>query len=181
MTRFLRSLLAKTDAWPPRVLLWVDLVIAGFVALAHGGALLAIRAHPTPDAPDIESLAMVSLPLAGLLLGSAVLGLAVAKVQRPVLALHGVVFLAAAIVEVVWGINLLVHGIPSGNFSWSVGLFSVSVVYAVFVFSRFTVSARLRASLPIYYSPVLALAVAVPIDIGVLVRFTHELNARFGS
>lgn len=181
MTRLLRSLLAKIDAWPPRVLLWVNLALAGFIALAHGGALLAIHAHPMPGAPDIERLAMVSLPLAGVVLGSAVLGLAVTRTQRLVLAFHGVVFLAAATLEVAWGISLLVHGIPAGSFSWSVGLFSVSVAYAVIVFSRFTVPVRFRMSFPAYYSPALTLAVAVPIDIGAIIRFTHELSARFGN
>jgi hypothetical protein len=81
MTRWLRFILAKTDTWSPRVLLWVNLALAASIVLAHGGALLALRAHPTPDAPDVESLAIVSIPLAGLILLSAAVALVLAKFQ----------------------------------------------------------------------------------------------------
>ena len=143
--------------------------------------MLAVRAHPTPDARDIERFAMVSLPLAALIILSSALGLALAKAQRLALAVHGAAFLAAAVAEFSWGISLLFQGIPAGNFSWSVGLFSISVAYAVFVFSRFTVLSRFRAVPSIYFSPALALAAAVPVDIGVIVRFTYELNSPFGG
>jgi len=181
MNRWLRAVLSRADAWPARKLLWVSLGLAAFVGFAHGGALLALRAHPTPDAPDIESLTMVSLPLVAIVLVSALAGLVLSKLQRPVLALHGVLFLAAASYEVVWGTGILVRGIPAGNFSWSAGLFSLSVAYAAFVFSRFSVPFNLRASPSVYFLPVVALAIAVPIDLGVMARFAYEINSRFGG
>lgn len=181
MNRWLRSVLARADAWSPRKLLWVSLALAALVGFAHGGALLALRAHPTPEAADVERLTMVSLPLVAIVLVSALAGLALSKLQRPVLALHGVLFLAAASYEVVWGAGILIRGIPAGNFSWSVGLFSLSVAYAAFVFSRFSVPAGLRATPSFYFLPVLALAIAVPIDLGVMGRFAYEINSRFGG
>jgi len=181
MTRVLRSLLAKADAWSPRVLLWINLALAGFVSVAHGGALLVARANSSADVPDIESLATVSLPLAALVFVSGVLGLAVQRLRHAILGLHGAVFLFAAIEQFVWGIELLVRGIPSGNFSWSVGLFTATVAYAVYLFSRYTVPAKLSAMPAIFYSPAFALVAAAVVDIGVIVRFASQMFAQFGG
>jgi hypothetical protein len=181
MTRLLRSLLEKADAIKPRVILWGNLGLAGLIALAHGGALLAVRAGPTPDAAAIQSLAAVSLPLAGLVALSSAAALIANRAQSIALGLQGVILAGAASVELAWGVSLLLRGVPAGNFSWSVGLFSASVCYAVFVLSRFGIPARLRATALAYFSPAMALAVAVPIDVGVFVRLTQEMARRFGA
>jgi hypothetical protein len=175
MTRLLRTLLGKADTLPLRLFLWIDLGLAGFVALAHGGALLLVRAHPTADAAQIESIATISLPLSALIALSAVIGLAAVRTRKIVLSLHGIVFSVAAMIELVWGLSLILGGIPKGNFSWGAGMFSASICYAAFVFSRFCFPERLRAIAAIYYAPAIALGIAVPIDFGVFFRFIYQM------
>jgi hypothetical protein len=181
MTHLLRSLLIKADAWSPRALLWVNIVLAGFVTVAHGGALLVANAQGSPDIAEIRSLAAVSLPLAALVLACSVLGLASLRLRLAALALQGAVFVFAVAPQLLWGVELLVHGIPLGNFAWSVGLFTVTAAYAVYVFSRYTVPARLRTKAAIYYSPLLTLGVAAVVDVGVFVRFALQLGGGFGA
>ena len=181
VTNPFRSLLLKADTLKPRVFLWINLGLSAFVALAHGGALLAVRANPTPDAAAIESTAAISLPLAGLVGCAAAAALLWRRLQSLTLGFHGIVLAGAAMVELAWGVSLLINGIPVGNFSWSVGLFSASVSYSVLVLSRFSAPAQFRSSAAVYFSPAVALAVAVPIDIGVFVRFTQQMAAHFGA
>jgi fructose-specific phosphotransferase system IIC component len=76
---------------------------------------------------------------------------------------------------------LLIHGIPSGNFAWSVGLFTVTAAYAVYIFSRYTVPARLRSKPAIFYLPLLTLGVAAVVDVGVFVRFLLQLGGGLGA
>jgi hypothetical protein len=156
--------------------------LAAFVGFAHGGALLLARAHPAPNAPNIESIATVSLPLAAFVFLTAVLGLVVRRVCPIVLASHGVLFLVGAVVLLVWGIGLLIYGIPTDvHFSWSPGFFTVIVAYAVYVFTRHTLPAKVRAWSAIFYAPLVALIAAAGVDIGVFVRFTHEVASHFAG
>lgn len=181
MTRFLRNTLSSADASPPHLVLWINAGLAAFVALAHGGALMLSRMQPQPQGMDVKRVASVSLPLAALVLVTALLALGLRRIRPQVLALHGVIFLFAAAVQVVWGGSLLINGIPEGNFSWSVGIFTAIATYAVFVHTRFAIPARMRSAPVIFYAPVIALVVAALIDIGVIIRFAHGLSSRFAG
>jgi len=181
MVRFFHSLLAKAYAWSPRALLWTNLALAGWVALATGGAFLVARDHPTPYAPSVEKVAVVSLLVASIFL-TTVLALAVPRFRPVALAFHGALLLAGAAAMFVWSVGLLIYGIPTDvRFSWSVGLFTAIVAYAVYVFARYTVPASIRAWPAIYYSPLFALIVAAAVDIGVIVRFTHDMSRHFAG
>ena len=63
----MRTLLAKVDSVPERVLLWINAALACLIGLAHGGALAITYAKPTPGAEGIRQLASVSLPVAALI------------------------------------------------------------------------------------------------------------------
>jgi len=180
-TNPLRTLLTKIDTLRPKVFLWANLGLSAFVALAHGGALLAVRAKPIPDAGAIERIAAVSLPLAGLIGCSAAAALFWKPLQSLTLGFHGIVLAAAAMFELAWGVSLVLNGVPAGNFSWSVGLFSASVCYSALVLSRFSVPTQYRSSALVYFIPVVALAIAVPLDIGVFVRGVQQVAAHFGA
>jgi hypothetical protein len=173
--------LAKADAVSERKFLWVNVGLACFVALAHGGALAITYAKPTPDAEGIRQLASISLPIAALVIVTAAYALFSSSSRRAVLGLHGIVFAASAVGMLLWGLGLLLNGIPEGNFSWSVGLFSLWIAYSVFVLSRFTLPSHLRSHPVIFYAPMAALLGAAVIDIGVFIRLTNEIGARFGS
>jgi hypothetical protein len=169
-----RTLLAKWDRIPARKLLWANLALGLLVGLSHGGALLAARAKPTPGAEEILSMVPYTLPLAALVALSAAFGLLQRTRELHMLAFHGLIFFVCALAELAWGVSLIVVGIPAVNFAWSVGLFTASIAYAVFLFSRYAVPVGLRSMPALYYAPVLAIGVAVPVDLGVFLRFTRD-------
>jgi hypothetical protein len=177
----LRTWLDKAYSPTERKLLWINLVIACLVAVAHGGALWLAISTNRPDLGQFRPLAMVSVPIAALVILSAVAGLMRPESRPRVLAMHGLVLVVGALVLLGWAVTLLVGGFPKGNFSWSPGLMSASVFYAFLVFCRFTLSARIKALPGVYWVPLVALLLAVPVDIGVVIRFFIEVGDRMGN
>ena len=176
----MRTLLAKVDSVPERVLLWINTALACLIGLAHGGALAITYAKPTPGAEGIRQLPSVSLPVAALIALTAAVALVQSDLRRVALAAHGWALVAAAAGTLVWAISLLVRGFPEGNFSWSPGLMSVLVCYSVFVASRYGVPSQVRGRPAFFYAPVAALGIALPIDLGVFVTVIGEMGERFG-
>ena len=170
MIKTLRTFLEKTYAIPGRNFLWVNIALAGFVALAHGGALAVTYVTPTPMASEIRQLALISLPVVAVVLITAAGGLISTQLRLRVLALHGIVFAAGESFLLLWALGVLFNGLPQGRFSWSVGFLSASACYASVLFCRFSIPMHLRSSWGAYYAPVFALACAVPLDFGVLIR-----------
>lgn len=176
----LRAWLDKAYAPTERKLLWINLVIACLIAVAHGGALLA-SSNKSPDWEDIRQLATVSVPITTLVMLSAVAGLMRPESRPRILAMHGPVLVIGALALLAWAASTLVGGFPKGNFSWSPGLLSASVFYAFLVFCRFTLSARIKALPGVYYAPLVALVLAVPFDVGVFIRLFVEFGNRMGN
>lgn len=181
MIATLHRWLAKADAMSERKLLLINLALACFVALAHGGALAITYTRPTPDAEGIRQLATISLPIAALVILSAAVALFSPGPRRTVLSVHGLVLAVSAVLMLLWGLQLLVNGIPDGNFSWSAGLFTLWVAYSAFVFCRFTLPSHLRRHPVAFHAPVAALLIAAVVDIGVLLRIMSEIGDRFGA
>ena len=177
----LRALLVRADSLPERRLLWINLGIACVVALSHGGALASSIAKPAPEFEGIRQLATFSLPIAALVVLSAVAGLIRSDWRPQVLAFHGFVLAWSALVLLVWAVTLVVGGIPQGNFSWSVVLLSASVWYGAFVLRRFSLPDHLKTRPSVYYLPVIALSVAVPLDVGVFLRMFFDMGKHFGN
>jgi hypothetical protein len=176
----LRALVNKVDGIPERALLWANLALAGLIGLAHGGALAITYAKPSPDAEAIRQLASISLPTAAVVLLTAVTALVQVRFRQAVLGLHGLLFALAAVVAVLWAVSILVSGIPDGKFVWSVGMMSALVTYAFFVASRYSVPKRLRDRVVVFYAPLLALLVSIPIDVAVFVKTLSAVTKAFG-
>jgi hypothetical protein len=154
-------------------LLWVNVGLACFVALAHGGALALKYSKPTPDAESIRQLTPFSLSLAAVVIVTAAAALIRVEFGRRVLGVHGVILVGSAAALLLWAAHILFSGIPEGKFIWSVGFLTAFVGYSVFVLCRFTLPLRLRTHDAVLYAPAIALAVAAVVDIGVLVRLGH--------
>jgi hypothetical protein len=91
-----------------------------------------------------------------------------------------VLFAAAGVVTVLWAISILIRGMPDGKFVWSVGMMSALVAYAFFVASRYSIPKRLRARAIVFYAPLLALGISIPIDAAVFVKTLSEITRGFG-
>jgi hypothetical protein len=171
MIETLRRLLEKAYGIPERTLVWVNIVLAGFVALAHGGALALTFSQPTPDASEIRQLASISLPIVIVVLISAAAALITSQLWPRVLAFHGIVLSAGVGFLLLWALGVLFNGAPEGvRFSWSVGFLSASACYASVLLCRFSFAPHLRSSWAVYYGPVITLACAALVDVGVFVR-----------
>lgn len=166
----LRTLMEKTYAISERKLVLINIALAGFVALAHGGALATTFSKPTPEAEEIRQLASISLPIAAVVLLSAIAALVNTRLRPKVLAFHAIALTTGAGFLLLWALSVLFNGLPEGRFSWSLGSLSAAVFYAALLFCRFSVSPQLRSSQGVYYGPILALACAVPVDVGVFLR-----------
>ncbi len=165
-----KALLTRLDSISERKLLWVNVALAFFVALSHGGALAVSSSAPTAQANEIRQLAMVSLPMAAFVILAAATAIWRPHLTRAVLGMHGAVLFVSAAALLLWALSILIGGLPSGQFVWTTGLLTAWVGYAVFVMSRYTIAARLRGLPAVFFSPVLAVVLALPVDIGVVIR-----------
>ena len=156
---------------------WVNVGLAAFVALAHGGALMVARSQASPDLGVIGSLAKISLPLSAVVIVSAIAAVAHRQLLPRVLSLHAVVLALSAIWLLADAVDMLLFGIPDGNFVWSVGLFSAWITYATVLVLRFLVARTPEALDRLYYVPAYALLAAMSIDIGVLLRSLSRVAA----
>jgi hypothetical protein len=181
MNGTLRTILGKVGGIPEPIFLWVNVGLACFVALAHGGALAITYAKPTAEAEGIRQLAMFSLPIATVVIVTAVAALVRATLRRRVLGLHGFVLAGSAVAMLLWALGILLKGIPEGNFSWGVGLLSVWVCYSFLILCRFSVPSGLRDHPAIYYAPLVALGIAAPVDVGVFIRLMGIVGTHFGQ
>jgi len=169
-----RTLLGKTDRIPEKALLWVNVGLACFVALAHSGALALTYSKPTPDAESIRQFTLISLPLAAVVIVTAAAALIRVEFSRRVLGIHGVILVAASTALFLWAANILLNGIPEGKFIWSAGFLTAFMGYSVFVLCRFSLPLRFHTHAAVLYASAIALAVAAVLDIGVLVRLGHR-------
>jgi hypothetical protein len=176
----LRAVLGKVDRIPESVLLWINVALAGFVALAHGGALAITYLQSVPEAGDIRQIASISLPIAAVVILTGVAALVRANYRRAALAIHGVLLGVSAIAILLWALSLVAGGIPYANFAWSPGLMTAWVCYSVFVASRYSVPGRLRTRDSAFYAPLFTLVIAASVDVGVLMRFIGEMGRRLG-
>ncbi|MDQ1316064.1 MAG: hypothetical protein QG662_2173 [Pseudomonadota bacterium] len=177
----LRELLNKIDSISERTLLWINVGISCFVALAHGGALVITYTKPTPDAEGIRQMAMFSLPVAAVIIITAAAAMIRPELRRKVLGVHGFFLACSAAALLLWASSLLVNEMPEGNFRWSIGMLSVWVAYSVFVLCRFSLPPRLRTHPAAFYAPVIALSIAATVDVGVFLRVAGEVGARLGG
>jgi hypothetical protein len=179
----MKWLLDQLDKVPEPVLLVLNALMAGFVWLAHGGALLLTYLKKSPVPPDqvemIRTMAAFTLPLAGVTALASGVALWRARVRPLCLACQAVVLLGSAAALLAWAVSVLVRGIPEGNFSWSPGLLTGWVTYSTFLFVRYGVPAGWRTP-RLRYLPFAVLALSLPVDVGVFFRLLLKMNRLMG-
>jgi hypothetical protein len=169
-----RALLAKIDQLPDQLLLFGSAGLAGFVMVAHGGALLVRHLAPPDQAATAVSIARYSLPVAGMMLATAALAMLKPDWRTSVLAVHAVILVVSSFALFVWAGTLLLRGIPEGNFAWTPGFLTAWVWYSFYLLRRYTLPSRWSGTV---YLPVVAAGIALPVDLGVLVRFLGKIAA----
>lgn len=170
MIASLRGLLEKWDGVSQTRLLWINAGLASLVGISHGGALAIEIGKPDSNADAIRAIATISLPIAAAVLLSALAALMLEKMRRAVLGAHGIAFCIGVAAMLAWAVKIIFTGLPEGNFRWGVGLLTLSVGYAVFLATRFALPQKFLLRPFVRHAPVVALAVAAIVDVGVFLR-----------
>jgi hypothetical protein len=159
---------AGLDRVDDRAWLGVNVMLFGFVLLAHGGALLLMRLQPEAVPPGF-GIVYLTVPLAIVLLLVGAVGFASARWRRPVLKVHAAA-LGLLMAWLTWFVvDVLAHGIPAGTrFSWTPFLYTAMVFYTCLFLRRTFASAAQAArwrALPFW-----AAGVAAVLDMTVMAR-----------
>jgi hypothetical protein len=134
-------------------LLKVNLGIGCFGLLVDTAAVLLVMHGKGPADPRSVASSVIALILSVVLVGSAVIGIAKDARQRPVLALHALIFAGTAIWTAGWGlhaIGLSREALAQAGMHWSVGWLTARGVYAAYLAKRtfleeWSIRARLGA------------------------------------
>ncbi len=168
----------KIDEMPDFVPLIINMAIAAFVGLAHGGALVVALVKDPANLDDLLPLVSVTLPSAAFIALSSIIALIWSRTRGVLLTVHTLLLCAGAAAIFLWAASLLVHGIPEGNFAWSPGLMSLMCAYPVFLLRRTLLSRMIDRSFVVRYMHVMAFVVALAVDIGVFHLAISEMSSR---
>jgi len=160
-----------------RRLLAVNMVIAGFVLLAHGGAAAVSLSEGSEELGEIASVVSVTIPAGAFVFITGIIALLWQKLRRPVLTIHAVLLVLGAGALLVWALFLLVGGLPeSGRFSWTPGLLTLFCAYPAYLLRKTLLDRRAETSrLLRNIHWIVALAV-LPVDLGVMVRLVLHMS-----
>jgi hypothetical protein len=174
----MRAIIGELAKIPEIVLLGINAAIGTFVFLAHGGALLLILSRKIPVPPDYEAMVRtmvpVTLPIASFVVLGSLVGIAWPKARLWVLSLQGIVLFVAGAALLGWAVTLVIHGIPVGNFAWTPGLLTGWIAYSSFLLARF--SLRGWREDKVRYMPLIAAAIALPVDAAVFLRLLGKMS-----
>jgi len=168
----------KLDEIPAHVLLMVNMAIAGFVGLAHGGALAATLIQEPENLGEILPLAGVSLPIATVILISSIVVLISKKWLMPVLSIHSIMLCCGSVAAFVWISGILLNGIPEGNFGWSPGMMTFICVYPFYLLRITLLRKYMTRSVAVRYLHVLVFVIALAMDLGVFFNFKSSIKSR---
>ncbi|MBI5696540.1 MAG: hypothetical protein HZC51_12555 [Nitrospirae bacterium] len=175
---YLERAVRRIDEMPEFLMLVINIGIACFIILAHGGWLAATMMQKNWSMTDILPVALGSLPVALLIVISAAVALAREKYREKALAFHAIVLSLGAAGLLGWAIYMIIAGTPEGNFSWGGGMLPLFCTYPVYMLRRTVLKQRIYSSSFIKYMHVWVLAISIFADLGVLGRFMYDMPAR---
>jgi hypothetical protein len=161
---------AAIDKVPIIALLIGNAAVAGFVLVAHGGALAVAHSADPDKVREMLHIAMVSLPLSAIITLSSLAGLASTRWRGLILSGQALILGVGSLALFLWALSLLVGGLPQSRFAWAPGLMTAFCVYPVYVLRRTVFEKHTSASWLLYYSHLIALIIVLPVDVGVFAR-----------
>jgi hypothetical protein len=175
----LRLVLARLNDVPARKLIIANVWI-GLLAGASNG-LAATFGRDIPGFSEEWKAAILYwvVPGSSIIALSGIVGLRCVPCRSRILGIHGIILLAGVCTLVYLVLGWVLHGIPKGSFRWTPGLLEASAGYATYLFCRFSLPEGARLEGGIYYLPVFAVALMIPLDIGVLARFFEMISNGF--
>lgn len=175
MKNAINETVEKLDAIPEPIPLLVNLCIAGFVCLAHGGALLLELTCETGQVDSIKPLASITLPIACLVIISSLLALKWVRARRAILGVHATFLTAGALASFLWATGILFKGIPKGsNFAWTPGILSGLCAYSFYLLRR-TVLVKFLDYAIIKYLHLIVFIFVFSVDVLLYIKVTSSI------
>jgi hypothetical protein len=159
----------KLLLWPSTRFLAINGVLAAFVLVAHGGALLVSAQRGHPDAEDIRRLAQLSVPLSALVLAGSIVAWLRPSAGAIVLRAQAIAGLLLALYLALWAVQLLLASELPPHFVWTPGFLTAIVYYVAVLFTAHLAGARIPDGRR-HLIPGVAVLVAVALDVTVLVK-----------
>jgi hypothetical protein len=172
----LRTVLVSMYSTSPRKLLIANLVIALLIGASNGLGVMLGHGMPGLTAEMEAAIVMFVLPGTAAVILTGLIGLIFNSSRQWVLSIHAIVLGIGAATLWVWALELVLTGLPEGSFSWTPGFLEVAAGYAALLICRFNLPEKLRENGRIYYTPIVVALLAVPIDIGIFVRFVEKMQ-----
>ena len=171
----LTGALTKLNGIGPGALLWTNAVIALLVGISHAGFLLVIRAgKASPGAAEDIGFTYISIPVAVVVLATAIAALVKPSLRWPVLRFQAVVLALGALGAVYFGVRVAMFGIPAGtNFVWNPVFFAFVVAYPVYLLQRSFAREGAPVNAVAVQSPLWALGVSIVISAAVIWRVAN--------
>jgi len=143
-----------------------------FVLLAHGGSI----ALSLSKDQEVSLLVLFTVPVSLFLILTCIIGFFSEKERLRILSIHSLILVCGSILTFYYGLSLLLKGFPKGNFSWSVGFFTLFCVYPVYLVRRTIFRNIISKSNIIKYLHVLIFIIAFCIDIKVFTKATTHFK-----
>ena len=175
-----KAALLAVDRIGERAILVVNAVLGALVVLAHGGALIVVLRRPlalvTPESDVfVRHVGPFTIPVAALVVIGSVLGLLARHPPRLLLQAQAVVVAVAGGASLAWAAGPAIRGLPEGGFGWGPGLLTAWVAYGAYLAVRFFAPPGSKARSRAACAPLLAAALAAPVDVAVFVRLIARL------
>jgi len=173
----LSKIVEVLDRVPEIILIIINICIAAFVILTHGGYLVLTYLQNGEQTSSGFDLIFVSLPLAILIFITCAIGFLKKELRGKILKVHAFVLSLGAIVCFFWATFILLGSFPEGGFAWSPGFLTFLCVYPVYILRRTVFLIKIKKSFFIKYFHVFTFLVVLIIDMSIFVKLINASNA----
>lgn len=118
----------------------------------------------------ITGMLLLSFALAALVMLSCMVAMIWKEFRNAVLQFHSLAFGIAGVHLLAWAVTVLIQGTPEDTVSWFFGLMTMYLTYSMYLLRRTMLSGLVPHVFVVRYLHVLALAVALCLDIGLFLK-----------
>ena len=164
-----------------RKLLWINTVIGCLALFSNGAALMFVLSGKAPEIAYKMPIIVGILTLALVVIVTGLFGLKTNSSRPNVLAIHSIIFAAAALGDFIWGLNLIGKGSyqlasEGVRTTWSVGWFTALSAYAAYLVTETFLVRKRENALGTKYSFLWVGAIAFAFDIFVFSQLAASIH-----
>jgi hypothetical protein len=180
MIKHIAKYLSKVDNTSPKKYLLINTCIACYVAVGQALGIVVLHYKYGTNVADLSSIPLYPFILAIFVIFTSIAALFRERLRSVILLIHGLILIGLAIRWFSSSLNILISGVPDGNFSWSLGILTILVAYSVLVFTRFTLPTSIRSFPIVFYSPIGAILISLVVEVGIFLELAVGIGTRLG-